>query len=64
MVLLLFVAMFGLLPVYVFRQADLTSPTVRCCSLWGYILLTHRKSEMSMQSSTLITLSAFLFWAV
>jgi hypothetical protein len=26
--------------------------------------MTHRKGEMSMQSSTLITLSAFLFWAV
>ena len=32
--------------------------------IMGYILLTLRKSEMLMESGTLITLSAFVLWAV
>jgi len=63
-VLFLFVAMFALLPVYVFPSGGFNLADVPMLLIMGYILLTHRKSEMLMQSSTLITLSAFLFWAV
>ena len=63
-VLFLFVAMFSLLPVYVLPAGGLHVADGPILVIMGYILLTHRKSEMLMQSGTLITLSAFVLWAV
>ena len=56
--------MFALLPVYVFPSGGLHVADGPMLLIMGYILLTYRKSEMLMQSGTLITLSAFVLWAV
>ena len=63
-VLFLFVVMFALLPVYVFPSGGLNLVDGPLLLIMGYILLTHRRSEMRMQSGTLITLLAFIFWGV
>ena len=64
LVLLLFVGMLALLPVYVFHSGGVNLADGPMLLIMSYILLTHRKSEMLMQNNTLIPLSAFLFWAV
>ena len=63
-VLLIFIGMCSLLPVYIFPAGGFNAADGPMLLIMGYILLTHRKSEILMQTDTLITLITFLFWAV